>query len=70
MSGYALSRNHQTPQGLLFQLSNHVAFITNVIAGKAIRENVYSIFGFFINHEKTPLQIFVYFVRMFFGNER
>ena len=39
MSGYALSRNHQPPQGLLSQLSNHVAFITNVIAGTAIREN-------------------------------
>ena len=27
-----------------------------------------SIFEFFINYEKTALQIFFYFVRMFFGS--
>jgi len=30
--------------------------------------NLYSIFDFLINYEKTALQIFFYFVRMFFGS--
>ena len=32
------------------------------------KEMIKSIFDFFINYEKAALQIFFYFVRMFFGS--
>ena len=38
------------------------------LQGSFFMINLYSIFHFFLTYEKTALQIFFYFVRMFFGS--
>ena len=40
----------------------------SIFLDKHNKEKKKSIFEFFINYEKTSLQIFFYFVRMFFGS--
>ena len=47
---------------------HHAGAIKHFCCLEDWRRKPYSIFDFFINYEKTALQIFFYCVRMFFGS--